>query len=257
MQNLTEQIREAMLRAWDGVHNLEATARRAYFKANDVPPRRRFLQPQDVHDSIHYYHAWWEAPDHWRLDQTLLSGTALRYVSVGDDWALWRNGLLHKRGSIATARQSLPTRGEDLIFGRPYLSPFENALLWAWLNPMLWAVSCGLFVDQGYQPTSDDILADSDVVHVLASQSWAHGSIDADRARQYKSMRLADFDRDMDIGEGVNFWRLWVDKQTGFLRRVTGESANGRQWDIIVDYLEINQSSDPGIFSGLRTSEGS
>lgn len=248
MQDLTGNVREAMLTSWDGVHHLEAAARRADFDVFDAQPRWRFLQPHNVRPSLHHYHAWWKAPNHWRLDQTFMSGTVLQYVSSGTTWALWRNGHLEERGSIASARKTGLTRGEDLIFGRPYLSPLQNAQLWAWLNPVLWAVSCGLVVDEGYQPKVDDNMADDDVVHVLASLSWAQGSLDADLVPQYKSMHLGDFDRDMDIDEGVNFFRLWVDPRTGFLDRLTGESANGRQWDIIVDFLAINKPFGPEVF---------
>lgn len=241
MSNGINEVRQAMLCAWDAVDHLVATARRADFLVVDNPARPRFLRSEDVRSTVHQYKAWWQAPDHWRLDQTLFNGRVLSYVGVGDEWTLWRDGAVYQCGSVTVAQETQPTRGEDLIFGRPYLGPAENAQLWAWLNPALWAASCSLLVDDGYQPSSDDVGADDTIVHVLAAQSWRHDPMDSHRASKYKTMMLDDWDRDMDIGEGVNFWQLWVDMKTGFFRRITGESANGRLWDIIVDSVLINQ----------------
>lgn len=241
-----DEIRQVMLCAWDGVDDLVATARKAHFRVDDHPARSRFLRPEDVITSVHQYKAWWQAPDHWRLDQTFFNGRVLSYVTVGDEWTLWRDGVPYQNGSVTRAKETQFTRGDDLIFGRPYLGPAENAQLWAWLNPALWATSCSLLVDDGYQPSSDDVDAPDEIVHVLASQSWRHDLMDRDRANKYKTMMLDDWDRDMDIGECVNFWQLWIDMKTGFLRRITGESGNGRLWDIMVDSVLINQSSGVG-----------
>jgi hypothetical protein len=52
---------------------------------------------------------------------------------------------------------------------------------------------------------------------------------------------LINEDRDPEILDYTNFYQLWVDMRTSFCRRITGEGANGRAWDILLDELTINE----------------
>lgn len=51
---------------------------------------------------------------------------------------------------------------------------------------------------------------------------------------------LSDPNKSADDLMDTNIVQLWVDMRTGFCRRITGEGANGRSWDMIITALTVN-----------------
>ncbi len=138
--------------------------------------------------------------------------------------------------------QHLTPQG-NLWYGRPYLSPAENAHLGLWLNPAVWVAAYSLALNNWYRPRRDDVYLDDQIVHVLASEGLApnpRNPADYDRAWCWA---IGNWDRDEELGDYANFFQLWVDMRTGFCHRMTAEGANGRQWDIIVHSLTLNDVS--------------
>ncbi len=148
-----------------------------------------------------------------------------------------KTGLL-KRSERWSAQQTAITQGDSLWFGRPYFSASDNRFLWAWLNPQLWAASLNLIVTDQVDPLPDDVFHDPGTMHVVAGRWSVEPSPTIAEHRQWN---LTSEDRDTEILDYTNFYPLWVDMHTGFCRRVTGEGVNGRDWDILLDELTINE----------------
>ncbi len=251
MPRAIQEVKERMLSAW---HDVEVLVAEAVEKAYVVTPptstnRPRFLEPSDVQILPYHYRAWWQAPGRWRYDREIRGRDlderiTLSFVIDNDRWAVRRDGDLRSQGSRADAEQEQLTKGDGLWYGRPYLTARDNAHLWAWLNPQLWASSCSFVINDTTVPLPDDIYHDTNVVHVLAiNGAWEHDSFPDCLSDQQRMNWLDDLERDEEIGDYVNFFQLWVDMKTGFLRRITGEGANGRQWDILVQGLLTNDAA--------------
>ena len=166
---------------------------------------------------------------------------------VRDRWAWWQDDTLQATGTIALAREHHLTATELLTYGRPYLTPAENAHLWLWLNPAIWAASFGLVLDNHDSPLLGDLYDDDQIVHILAGHGVASSVFPGDNAA-LDQWDIQTWDRDQELTDFANFHQLWVDMRTGFCRRMTAEGSNGRQWDIIVDTLELNgilDATDP------------
>ncbi len=259
MPRAIQEVKERMLSAWNDVEVLVAEAIKKTYRG--MPPSSpnspRFLEPSDVQISPYHYRAWWQAPERWRYDREIRGRDVdermtLSFVVDRETWAIRRNGELRRQGSRPAAEDEQLTKGEGLWYGRPYLTARDNAHLWAWLNPQLWASSCSFVINDTVAPLPDDVYHDTNVVHLLAiNGAWEHDPFPDRLSDQQRMHWLDDPERDAEIGDYVNFFQLWVDMKTGFLRRVTGEGANGRQWDIIVESLLTNGAArvPPGTFS--------
>lgn len=233
-----------MVHAWDGVTCVSATARIKYFSPmQGDPDYPRLLEPEDVERPVHRVAAWWHGPDRWRYDVDGWEGTHLSYVGIGDRWWLWQAGALLRSRTTEDARQQHLTDANNLLYGRPYLSPEENAHLWLWLNPAIWVASYSLALNNWCAPLPDDIYHQDQVVHVLAGAGLERNPPTEDDRELRQRWLMWDWDRDEELGDYVNFFQLWVDMRTGFCRRMAAEGANGRQWDILVDSLILNDES--------------
>lgn len=255
MQKTVDEVRQRMWHAWDGVQSLHVRGRKkvSLIAPGDRPNRPAFLAPDSMDIAPYRYEAWWQAPHHWRHDRETASHpisaphTGLSYITVGDDWWLKKDGVLVRSGTVTEARRLRQTEGDDLWFGRPYLTPRENIRLWPYLNPKTWAASLGLVVNDGRYPLADDVFHDPAIIHVIAGY-WDSGQ---SRLPVEPGQHLVDPDKSADDLAQTNICQLWVDMRTGFCRRITGEGANGRSWDMILDELVINPAEGiaPEVFS--------
>jgi outer membrane lipoprotein-sorting protein len=50
----------------------------------------------------------------------------------------------------------------------------------------------------------------------------------------------ADWNGDQEVTDDATFFQLWVDMETGFIRRIAKEELDGRTWDLAVTSLRIN-----------------
>lgn len=245
MFETVEEVRQKMLTAWDGIHSLHARARKKVYRVNasgrSIP---QFVEPNDLYIAPYHYEAWWQDPDNWRHDCELpshpitLPHQQISYIALGDTWRVKEEGVVQKSGTVAEAQQTDLTRGDGLWFGRPYLPAKDNRFLWAWLNPQLWAASMNLIVTDKISSLPDDVFHDPAIVHVLAGW-WSVGR--SPSIADQRQWNLTSEDRDTEILDYTNFYQLWVDMRTGFCRRIAGEAANGRSWDIVIDELTINE----------------
>jgi hypothetical protein len=243
-------VRNRMLHAGDEIVRLHARARMKFFgeyyapERGSLPGPLRLWGPDDMAQPSQILEAWWVAPDHWRHDSQVAAGPRQSYRMIGDQWALWQGDTVQATGTMAQARDQHLTARELLTYGRPYLTPAENAHLWLWLNPAIWVASFGLVLDNHYYPLLDDLYDDDQIVHVLAGHGvgssvfpgWENAALD--------QWSIQTWDRDQELTDFANFHQLWVDMRTGFCRRMTAEGSNGRQWDILVDVLELNGPLD-------------
>lgn len=239
-----EEVRARMLSAWKGVQSLHAQAREKAYKTSrpDSPQNApRFLECEDVERILPYhYEAWWQQPGYWRHDREVpshprtMAHGLLSYRVMGDAWWVKKDESVVLQGTVTEAQRGPHAQGESLISGRPYLSASDNRFLWAWLNPQLWAASLSLVVLDGGD--LDDAFHDDQVAHVVAGNWLTNRAPLADQQQWV----LIDWDREPEVLDYTNICQLWVDMRTGFCRRLTGEGANGRRWDIILDTLEIN-----------------
>lgn len=240
-----EEVRARMLSAWEGVNSLHSVGReKAYLTSRPDPYHnsRRFLACEDIeHIPPYHYEAWWQAPDCWRHDHEMPSHPStqpyslLSYLALGDSWWVQKDGRVIHQGTVTESQLGPRAQGENLVSGRPYLAPRDNRFLWAWLNPQLWAASLSLVVLDGSD--ADDVFHDDKVVHVVAG-SWTTGRASL---ADHKQWPLVNWDREPQVLDYTNIYQLWVDMRTGFCRRITGEGANGRTWDFLVDALVINE----------------
>lgn len=254
MQKTVEEVRQRMLHAWDGVESLHVRATKKLYRvaAVDHVNRATFLTPDVLDIDPYHYEAWWEAPHHWRHDREVPSHPfgfphmAGSYIVVGDNWWLKERGRLVQSGTVTESRRTRQTEGDDLSFGRPYLSARENISLWPYLNPQTWAVSLGFVINDGRYPPADDVFHDRAIIHVVAGY-WNSGQ---SRLPREPGQHLIDPNQSADDLSDTNIFQLWVDMRTGFCRRITGEAANGRAWDIILDELVINpvEGIAPAVF---------
>ncbi len=248
-----DQVRDRMVHAWDGVHCLAARATMKHLAPlREAPRAPRFLEPADVGRPTRCLEAWWRAPDRWRHDVDGRDGARLSYVGIGDDWWLWQAGIVQWTGTTVDARQQGLTQSDNLSYGRPYLSPAENAQLWLWLNPAIWVASFSLALNNWSAPLRDDVYQDAHIVHVLASEGLEPNRWTGAEQELTERWWIQQWDRDEELGDFANFFQLWVDMRTGFCRRMTAEGANGRQWDILVASLILNDVSHvpDAIFAG-------
>lgn len=241
-------IRHKMLHAWDSVHQLHARAQIKYFGGFFGPRRElscqpRFWGPEDMARPPQTLEAWWVAPNHWRHDYQESGRPRISYQMIRDRWAWWQDDTVQTTGTIARVREQHLTETEALTYGRPYLTPAENAHLWLWLNPGIWAASFGLVADNLYAPLFDDLYEDEQTVHVLAGHGQASSVFPGDN-EALDAWDINTWHREQELTDFANFHQLWVDMRTGFCRRMTAEGSNGRQWDIIIDTLELNGSLD-------------
>lgn len=178
MPKTVAAVRQKMLSAWDGVTSLHARARDKYYTISNVVDRNtpRFMSPDDLCIEPYHYEAWWQHPNHWRYDCEIpsqpitLPHRQISYLAIGNSWWVKEDGMVKKAGTVVEAQQTAMTQGESLWFGRPYLSASDNRLLWAWLNPPLWAASMNLIVTDQVDPLPDDVFHDPALVHVL--EGW-------------------------------------------------------------------------------------
>lgn len=236
MRTTMIMIRDRMRTVWQGIHRLEASATLSY--GPTIPPTR--------------YQAWWQAPDQWRHDVTPHDQLTISYRAHGDAWWVLRNGILWNQGTIEEARRSHLTAHELLEYGRPYLTPQANAHLWLWLNPPIWAYSFNLVLNVGYTPgVMDDFAPDAPIVHLVAASSWdPHVGADAP-SETIRYWWATAWDREQELTDYANCFQLWVDRRTGFCRRMTAEGTDGRFWDLVIDEPVINGTVlDPAIFRG-------
>ncbi len=236
-----DQVRERMIHAWDGVTCVSATGSMKHFPVmRGDPDYPRFLDSTDLDLPIRQLSAWWMAPDRWRHDMRRGQDPALSYVGVANRWWLRHDGVLRRSGTTEEARQQGLTQEGNLIYGRPYLSPEQNAHLWLWLNPAIWVASYDLVMNNWFAPLPDDVYHDEEIVHVLASAGFESNPVTGEKKKLSDRWWIWDWDRDEELGDYVNFFQLWVDMRTGFCRRMTAEGANGRHWDILVQSLTLN-----------------
>lgn len=174
-----------------------------------------------------------KGPDAWRHDHTE-RGCKISYIGVGDHWWMGTNGVLGREGTIKDAQVTRLTEGDNLCYGRPYLTPQENAWAWWWINPQLWASSLNLIVDN-YR--SDEVYTTPNIVHVLAGYGWDHGMPLPEWGNRWW---LNAPDRDVEITDYTTFFQLWVDMKTGFFRRIAAEGTNGRQMDMVIKPVVVN-----------------
>ncbi len=202
------------------------------------------MSADDLRIEPYHYEAWWQDPNYWHYDCEMSSQPVtsphrkISYTAVGDSWWLKEDRVVKKIGTVVEAQQTAITQGDSLWFGRPYFSASDNRFLWAWLNPQLWAASLNLIVTDQVDPLPDDVFHDPGTMHVVAGRWSVEPSPTIAEHRQWN---LTSEDRDTEILDYTNFYPLWVDMHTGFCRRVTGEGVNGRDWDILLDELTINE----------------
>ncbi|WP_298335847.1 hypothetical protein [Ferrimicrobium sp.] len=253
-----EQVRERMFHAWSGVESVEI-----HFLEKHLPVWSASLNDpskdstQTVRD-IPVYHssAWWKAPDLWRLDEELPEhgGEGFykaprhphSFVVNGDRYAFRTDGVMVNTGTRAEA---LARQGEWFVrgvgAGRPYLSARENAQLWYWSAPQLWVCNFNLVLNSDSQYI-DGILGDRDhFAHVLATrENWIHEVPDQTRPMLEPRCKQwyagAEWNGDQEVTDDATFFQLWVDMETGFIRRIAKEELDGRTWDLAVTSLRIN-----------------
>ncbi len=253
------EVQRKMVAAWDGVNSLSASATMIYFPSMVRSDRPRFHDKAEAGGKVFTLKAWWQHPDRWRHDTNLFirDGACMSYVGVHDRWWVWRNEALQHSGSVTSAKEQQFTKKCSLTWGRPYLTPKENAHLWLWINPTIWVASFNMVANNRLSPLPDAVYGDH-VVHLLAGPGLARCGEETPHTRQLREdWNAVDWKRGQELTDFGNVFQLWVDMRTGFCRRMTSEGFNGRQWDIIVESLEINGHEVPGeIFCG-RVPEGS
>lgn len=252
MQRTIDDVRERMVHAWDDVQTLQASAVQKMYPITSIDRINRpdFLKPDALEIEPYHYQAWWQAPHSWRHDREIPGHPfgsphiPVSYMSVAGDWWVKIKGVVQSSGTVAESQHTRQTEGDDLWFGRPYLSAWENVSLWPWLNPQLWANSLGLVVNDGCFPIPDDVFHDPEIVHVIAGY-WRGADL-----MVKPSQHLIDPNKSADNLIDTNIVQLWVDMRTGFCRRITGEGANGRIWDMIITDLIVNPIDEiaPKIF---------
>lgn len=246
-------VHRKMVAAWDGVNSLSASATMTYFPSMVRSDSPRLHDKADLVGKVFTLKAWWQRPDRWRHDTNLFmrDGALMSYVGVHDRWWVWQNGALQNSGSVKDAKEQQLTHESPLTWGRPYLTPEENAHLWLWINPTIWIASFQIVANNRLSPLPDAVYEDN-VVHLLAGPGFDSRG-ETQRTRQLRDdWWVVDWNRDQELTDFGNFFQLWVDMRTGFCLRMTSEGSNGRQWDIIVESLEINGNTVPNdIFCGL------
>ncbi|MCL4522018.1 MAG: hypothetical protein M1415_10670 [Firmicutes bacterium] len=100
-----------------------------------------------------------------------------------------------------------------------------------------------MIADNLYCPLFDGLYEDEQTVHVLAGHALTSSVFPGDN-EALDDWDINTWDREQELTDFANFHRLWVDMRTGFCRRMTAERSNGRQWDIIIDTLELNGPLD-------------
>ncbi len=229
MRYKLEEVQDRMLRAWDDVHILAATARHVIYGAGirerNVRPAWRFVPDLDIR-----YEAsetlYWQAPDRLRFQELVVTPSSERfgyeYLAVGPCW--WRRGQL----------ESVYIHGQHLVknatrYVGQTLTPEENAHYPSWINPASWVKQMQFVVIEENQGPNIPLIS-----HLLAGNGWEFipeisGTDDGE-----------EIDDVSDITKSTTFCQLWVDMATGFFTRLTGENDNGRVWDILVDSVRVN-----------------
>lgn len=245
-------IQRTMIAAWDGVQSLAASARMAYWPGMVRSDHPRFADPPLADQEVFTFKAWWQHPNRWRHDTNAFmpNRTLLSYVGVDDRWWVWQNGILKRSGTVQEAQAQQLTAQDPLSWGRPYLTPKENAHLWLWLKAAIWVASFAMVANTWSTPLPDAVYGE-DVVLLLAGPGLDPQGETLRSPDLLNDWWAVDWNRDQELTDFGNVFQLWVDRRTEFCRRMTSEGSNGRQWDIIVDSLEINAHPIPDdVFCG-------
>ncbi|MGC9156387.1 MAG: hypothetical protein ACP5HZ_12185 [Ferrimicrobium sp.] len=257
------EVLERMLTAWDGVETIEFSVLEKHLFPwvgimDDEPAD--FMRSGDDRPPFHIY-AWFKAGDKWRIDQESWRDQFSRETVIyslivnGDQWETRCDG---ERTSGGTQAEAEAKRERWFVgglgCGRPYLSARDNAQLWYWSAPQLWVANLFLLghgLDQAPRP---DTLSGQSIVHVLASSGSFIPAVpevlDPELRRQTHERWYtgADWDGDQEFLDNGNFFQLWVDMETGFIRRITKEETNGRSLDIAIPKLLVNQGVPDELF---------
>ncbi|MDA8116863.1 MAG: hypothetical protein M0000_05625 [Actinomycetota bacterium] len=271
---LLDTLRVRMFTSWDGVETLHMSCLERLMQPGLIgltePIPDTFGDPGRVLWTGNP-EMWWAAPDKWRfdteypgepLDEAMCasrgepSRIAVKFVVNGDEWAWFKDGELADSGTRdgALKRKDAWFTG-GLWFGRPYLSAFDNAQIQFWCNPRLWLANCDLVLhDAGYRSDTDDQFAPPATYRILATgAAWVHRADAEEPSTFYPSLSqwvIGDtFDGDQEFFDLVDFFQLWVDPQTGFVRRFTRERSSGRAGDFLVSALDINQPIADSVFA--------
>ena len=214
---------------------------------------------------------WWAAPDKWRFDTEYpgnpldagvhvpgdeITRVHVSFVVNGDKWAWFIDSELADAGT----REDASRRKDDWFtggprVGRPYLSALDNAQIQFCCNPRLWLANCDLVLhDAGYRSDTGDRLAPPATYRILATNAeWVHlADLEEPRPLEPSLSQWAvgdSFDGDQEFFDYVDFFQLWVDPQTGFVRRFTRERSSGRAGDFLVSVLDIDQPIEDSVFS--------
>ena len=258
------EILECMLASWDGVETIEFGVLEKFLRpwvgvVDDQP--EDFMRSGEDRPAWHI-HAWFEAEDKWRIDEESWRGlgsteTAIYSLIVnGDRWEMREDGVRASGGTRADAeakRDRWFARG--LFCGRPYLSARENAQLWYWSAPQLRVANLELIGQPLERRSRPDLLSGRSIVHLLATTGPfvppLPEVLDPGRRRELSDRWYtgADWDGDQEILDDADFFQLWVDMDTGFIRRFTKEETNGRSLDIAIPRLVINHDIPDEIFA--------
>ena len=267
-------LRRRMFTSWDGVESLHMSCLERLMQPGLIGLTEPI--PDTLGDPGRVLWAgnlemWWSAPDKWRFDteypdEPLDEGIrasggepsriAVTFVVNGNKWAWFKDGELADSGTRegALKRKDAWFTG-GLWFGRPCLSAFDNAQIQFYCNPRPWLANCDLVLhDAGYRSNTDDNLAPPVTYRILATDAtWVHRA-------DHEEPRTLDpwlsqwvvgetFDGDQEFFDLVDFFQLWVDPHTGFVRRFTRERSSGRAGDFLVPALDIDQPIADSVFS--------
>lgn len=227
----SQTIHDLMCHAWDSVTSLAATARIMPYYLDSLCPSPqkppRFLRGKDIPAESFPMRAYWKAPDHWYYQARLPQGI-FEYGAVGNRF--WGTSAGEITSGVRPKLVDLQTMTYSIVTGDPLLTPQQNAHYHLWLNPQMWARDT-YFVVLDYSA----VVRDHWCYHLLARLREPGAVLPPDTRIP---VALADDYRDFT----GDFYQLWVDMTTGFLWRLTGEGFNGREWDIIIDELVINEA---------------
>ncbi len=271
---LFDALKRRMLNSWDDLESLHTSFLERFMQAGSIgvtePIPEKFGDPGKVLWT-RTIDLWWSAPDKWRFDQeyrgdpfdskvreqsTEPERVRVSFVVNGDNWAWFKDGDLAGFGTRAEALERKDAWSEfGQWYGCPYLSAKDNAQIQYYCNPRLWLANCDLVLhDAGYRSDAGDSLAPPITYRILATRNeWVHQH--DDKASDIGDPSLSEwfawdsFAGDQEFFDYVDFFQLWVDLQTGFVRRFTKERSSGRAVDCLVTALELNQPISEDTFS--------
>jgi len=222
-------VRAKMNAAWDNVTMLSVTVHEICYDVGVGDPSQPTPWRMNEDGFPAYYSAihtlYWKEPNllRYHMRETKVGHLEVMqdydYLAKGSEW--WQTVSsyrpVHGFGPVSFARSSVG----------PTMNPRENSRYWEWINPSVWCHSMQLL------PCGESGLPEHPVVHILAGKNF-EGVANSQGSPTF-------FDEGLEPTEGTIFCQLWVDMTSGFFTRLSGESDNGRLWDILVQSLLVNE----------------